>query len=314
MPWDELSEVELFAIAARMKQRLEVVVFSVRLAAALFAIGGALILINQAVCQTAPSDVYGRWAGVLDIVHPDGSVEPDQAFFVLSLNNGAISGSAGNSPDRQTPITTGHVMQGKLSFEIQIGPARTVKFDLNLDGNHMHGFASGLPVEDGSQIVVDVRRADSAWHTTTAVTHIPDGLFQTIAALDQKLFDAYNHCDLVTMGGLVTDDLEFYHDKTGLSIGKQVFLESIRNNICGKTQRELIPGSMEVYRLDHYGAVEIGQHRFIHPSHEELGVGEAKFITLWRYKDGNWQITREISYAHGAAGKDASQTTSAGPH
>jgi hypothetical protein len=43
----------------------------------------------------------------------------------------------------------------------------------------------------------------------------PDALFATVSALDTKLFDAYNHCDLETQGALVSDDLEFYHDKTG---------------------------------------------------------------------------------------------------
>ncbi len=47
----------------------------------------------------------------------------------------------------------------------------------------------------------------------------PDPLFTTIQSLDTKLFDAYNHCDLTTLGAMVSDDLEFYHDQTGLSAG-----------------------------------------------------------------------------------------------
>jgi hypothetical protein len=61
-----------------------------------------------------------------------------------------------------------------------------------------------------------------------------DTLFETVQSLDTQLFDAYNHCDLATMSSLVSDDLEFYHDKTGLSVGKQVFIEGIKNNTCGK--------------------------------------------------------------------------------
>jgi len=49
----------------------------------------------------------------------------------------------------------------------------------------------------------------------------PDPLFTTIQSLDTKLFDAYNHCDLTTLGTMVSDDLEFYHDLTGLSVGKE---------------------------------------------------------------------------------------------
>ena len=87
-------------------------------------------------------------------------------------------------------------------------------------------------------------------------------LTRTVTELDTKLFDAYNHCDLKTLGAMVSDDLEFYHDQTGLMVGKAPFLEAIQNNICGKVERTLVPGSMEVYRLKGYGAVEIGVHRF----------------------------------------------------
>ena len=126
----------------------------------------------------------------------------------------------------------------------------------------------------------------------------PDDLFKTIEALDTRFFDAYNRCDLATMSSLVAEDLEFYHDKTGLSVGRQPFLDAIRNNICGKTQRTLVPGTLEVYPLANYGAVEIGIHRFTHPKDPSIGVGEGKFVTVWRLKDGSWQITRAISYDH----------------
>jgi hypothetical protein len=125
----------------------------------------------------------------------------------------------------------------------------------------------------------------------------PDALFQTVSALDTKLFDAYNSCDLKTLGEMVSDDLEFYHDKTGLSVGKQVFLDAIKNNICGKVYRTLVAGTLEVYPLKGYGAVEIGVHRFTHPGIDD-DLGEAKFITIWQNKDGVWKVTRVISYDH----------------
>lgn len=128
-------------------------------------------------------------------------------------------------------------------------------------------------------------------------------LFQTVESLDSRLFDAYNHCDLKTLGAMVSDDLEFYHDQTGLSVGKDPFSAAIKQNICGKVQRTLVPGSMEVYPLKGYGAVEIGVHRFQHPGHPEDGVGEAKFITLWQKKDSAWKVTRAISYDHESATK-----------
>ena len=126
----------------------------------------------------------------------------------------------------------------------------------------------------------------------------PDPLFKTIQSLDTKLFDAYNHCDLTTLGAMVSDDLEFYRDQTGLSVGKGPFLAAIKQNICGKVERALLPDTLEVYPLKGYGAVEIGIHRFHHPGRPEDAVGDAKFVTLWQNKDGEWKVTRVISYNH----------------
>ena len=125
----------------------------------------------------------------------------------------------------------------------------------------------------------------------------PDPLFTTIQSLDTKLFDAYNNCNLTTLGSMVSDDLEFYHDQTGLSVGKEPFLAAIKQNICGKVQRELLSDTLEVYPLKGYGAVEIGIHRFHHPQTPE-NVGDAKFVMLWQNKDGAWKVTRVISYNH----------------
>ena len=146
--------------------------------------------------------------------------------------------------------------------------------------------ASGALVPAGAQAVPSLESIKSQ-----------EELRQAITALDKQLFDAYNTCNSEKLGTLVTDDLEFYHDKTGLAVGKQVFLEAIKKNICGKVTRELVQGSLEVYPLHGYGAVEIGVHRFHHPGDSD--VGEAKFVQLWQYKDGAWKISRVISYDHG---------------
>jgi hypothetical protein len=127
-----------------------------------------------------------------------------------------------------------------------------------------------------------------------------DALFQTIKAQDAALFGAYNTCDLKTLGAMVTDDLEFYHDVTGLAVGRQSLVDGVKNNICGKVTRELVEGSLEVYPLKGYGAVEIGVHRFHHPGQEHDVLGEAKFVQLWQLKDGVWRVARVISFNHEA--------------
>jgi ketosteroid isomerase-like protein len=126
-----------------------------------------------------------------------------------------------------------------------------------------------------------------------------DPLFQTITRQDARLFDAIDRCDMAAVTSMWAEDAEFYHDKTGLMTGRKSIVDSIRNNLCGKVKRQLVPGTLEVYPMQGYGAVEIGVHRFYHPGEKDRDVvGEAKFIHLWRFRDGNWQITRVISFDH----------------
>jgi hypothetical protein len=124
------------------------------------------------------------------------------------------------------------------------------------------------------------------------------------AALDAALFDSYNKCDLEKFASFFVDDVEFYHDQGGVTLGKTALTESVKKNICGKTTRELVPGSLKVFYMKGYGMLETGVHRFHHPGHEDTeGVGEGQFIHLWQYKDGAWKVTRVISYDHHAAAK-----------
>jgi hypothetical protein len=155
--------------------------------------------------------------------------------------------------------------------------------------------------------------------STTAFTQSAQSrLFETMQALDTQLFEAANHCDYEKLTAMVDENLEFYHDQAGLMLGRQVFLDSIKNNTCGVMIRELVPATLEVYPIKGYGAIEMGVHRFHHPGHEkefsaakQLGmtrfldpgaaewpVGEAKFLHIWQLKNGNWKLTRVVSYGH----------------
>ena len=130
-------------------------------------------------------------------------------------------------------------------------------------------------------------------------TALPDELVRTVTSLDSALFKAYNRCDLERFGTFFIDDVEFYHDQSGVTLGRQNLTEAVQKNICGKVRRELVPGSLEVYPMRGYGAVEMGVHRFHQPKVDPTKpVGEAKFIHLWQNKEGVWKITRVISYDH----------------
>jgi Domain of unknown function (DUF4440) len=138
-------------------------------------------------------------------------------------------------------------------------------------------------------------------YTQTRQSGSADVLFRTVASLDSALFDAYNTCNLERFASFFVEDVEFYHDKGGLTRGRSALVDSVRNNICGKTRRDLIPGTMEVHPMDGYGALQIGAHRFCDLKAEPCdgrtgGVG--KFIHLWQNSNGTWKITRVISYDH----------------
>ena len=128
-------------------------------------------------------------------------------------------------------------------------------------------------------------------------------LFRTLAALDAALFESYNNCDLEKNRAFFADDIEFYHDRGGLTVGADKIVRQLKENICGKTRRELVPGSLEAYPLKGYGAVQMGVHRFFSPADSKEPAGVAKFVHIWQLKDGTWKITRVISYDHGPAKK-----------
>ena len=132
---------------------------------------------------------------------------------------------------------------------------------------------------------------------------VPDELFRTIASLDSALFASYDQCDPEKFKSFFADDVEFYHDQGGLTVGSQTLTEQVKKNLCGRVRRELVAGTLKVYPMHGYGAVEIGVHRFYQPKQGNEPTGEAKFIHLWQKKDGAWKITRVISYDHVASKK-----------
>ena len=124
-------------------------------------------------------------------------------------------------------------------------------------------------------------------------------LDRTVRALDERLFNAYNRCDLAAFGQLFSPKVEFYHDKGGVTFDRKSVVRNTRRYICHKVRRELIPGTLHAYPLKDFGVLEEGEHRFCNV---RTGAceGTAKFIIVWRGSGASWQATRVLSYGHRA--------------
>lgn len=127
-----------------------------------------------------------------------------------------------------------------------------------------------------------------------------------VRAADARYWQAYNACDMRAMGELLTDDVEFYHDKTGLTASRPAVLQSLRNGPCADPtmhlRREAVADSLQFHPLAGGFALLSGTHRFYvrrdgTPEHLD---GQAEFTNLWQAVDGHWRMRRIYSYAHAA--------------
>jgi len=120
-------------------------------------------------------------------------------------------------------------------------------------------------------------------------------LYDTIVRMDSIWEDSYNHCKTDVQDQLISDDLEFFHDQGGVIKSKAQLMAAYKNNICGKVTRELMKGSIEVYPIKDYGAVEMGYHRFHSINDTGPNSKFARFVHIWKKENGHWRITRVIS-------------------
>jgi ketosteroid isomerase-like protein len=130
-----------------------------------------------------------------------------------------------------------------------------------------------------------------------------------IQAADAEFFSAFfDRCDIAALTALVTEDLEMFHDKGGriAATGKE-FIKNLESTCARqktsedyRARRELVPGSLKVYPLNNYGAVETGEHRFYQllPGKPEKLVEVALFTQVWKKEPGGWKLARVISYDH----------------
>ncbi|MDR6919594.1 serine hydrolase [Chryseobacterium sp. 2987] len=144
-------------------------------------------------------------------------------------------------------------------------------------------------------------------------------IYKTILSRDSLLFSVgFNTCDFKQMENLLSDQLEFYHDKDGIS-DKKKFMTDFRNGLCKspetyRAKRALISNSTQIYPMykngELYAVIQNGAHQFyesINHQPEQL-VGSAQFTNFWFLENGNWRLRKSLSFDHQAkqASEDAS--------
>lgn len=121
---------------------------------------------------------------------------------------------------------------------------------------------------------------------------------------DSLFWKGYNACNISIMANLIKDDVEFYHDKSGLTNTKKALMESLTSGLCAnqnsRLRREAVEGSIKVYRMNKYGALISGEHKFYinEAGKAEYPDGVAKFTHLWQFENGVWKMSRILSYDH----------------
>ena len=140
----------------------------------------------------------------------------------------------------------------------------------------------------------------------------PD-LTAQIATADARLFHIFfEECDPAALAGMITDDIEFYHDKDGFVFDNSAAMIAGYTSQCEarkapdawRSRRELVAGSMHVEPVPGFGAIEEGDHVFYERQGDgpEKLVGRAHFVQVWKKAPDGWRLARVLSYSHRAAG------------
>ena len=132
----------------------------------------------------------------------------------------------------------------------------------------------------------------------TIPKYIPanQALHDTIVAMDKLYWEAYNKGDTTTLFNLMTDDHEFYHDIGGSTFSKEKMKDRLKRfynldeGVVGKT----VEGTIEVYGLPGYGALQLSYRRFYDKKNPEW-TAPARAIVLWKRTPNGWLRSKVFS-------------------
>lgn len=143
-------------------------------------------------------------------------------------------------------------------------------------------------------------------HTASAD---PAAIQAEIKTADAAYWKAYNSCDLNALDALTADDVEFYHDLGGMTLGRANLSKAVRDNICGdkdvRIRRDAAPEETQTFLLRRgdavYAALVTGQHHFFRvmkANGAAVPSDNARFTSLWVKHDKGWKLSRVMSYDH----------------
>jgi hypothetical protein len=106
----------------------------------------------------------------------------------------------------------------------------------------------------------------------------------------------------------VTDDFEMFHDKGGRVATSGADYVQQSADTCKRqsegidflSTRKLVPGSLKVYPINNYGAIETGVHEFfaVKKGEPDRLTETGQFTIVWKEENGQWRAARALSFDH----------------
>lgn len=193
----------------------------------------------------------------------------------------------------RTNAPTKLIFLGGTAFRPEEAPEFTMRFTV------AGGVATSVVVEGPGMRMTGLRVAAASVGPADPTTSGP--LFDELARADSLLFDAsFARCDYQKAAAFLAPDVEFYHDKTGFHAGDAVRADfrALTSNCPSShgVKREVVSGSLRVYPIKDFGAVQMGEHTFREAGNPSATA--ARFVHLWSNRNGQWVLSRVMSFDH----------------
>jgi hypothetical protein len=244
----------------------------------------------QAAQNPGPPDFSGNWKGGFYLQHPDSTARQYHVSMHLTQDGTQLVGTLAPDDTNVWPISAPVLKDQQLTFVVKQYGLQFL-FTLHREGNLLlgsvyHDTPKGL---DKGEMHVELGPSEA---------EATPELKAEIGARDAAFFDAFNKRNLEGVKSDLEDDLEF-RTKTGLANYEQSLqLFELYFNGPERLRRELDAGSLKVFPVDGYGAVETGMHRFnsAKPGEPETPSSAVHFLILWHQQETGWKIARIVTY------------------